>query len=172
MGRPPGPLTLSEDDRRVLAVWAAGCAQRVLPLFQVRARTDRRPRNAIDGALAFARGELRIGPARALAAEAHAAARAAADPAAVAAARAAGQAAATAHMASHARGAAAYAAEAIALATGSESSARHEVEWQWTHMSPAVGDVLRRLPPPSGAGLLGAIMSELQAKVAPAPHAG
>ena len=37
MQRQPGALTLSEDDRRVLAVWAADCAERVLPLFEKQA---------------------------------------------------------------------------------------------------------------------------------------
>jgi len=87
MGRQPGASTLSEDDRRVLAVWAADCAERTLPLFEAQAPNDTRPRDAIDGLRAFARGELRIGKVRALAARAHAAAREIGDPAAVAAAR-------------------------------------------------------------------------------------
>lgn len=41
MGGQPGALTLSEDDRRVLAVWAADCAERTLSLFQ--AGSDRHP---------------------------------------------------------------------------------------------------------------------------------
>jgi len=39
MGRQPGALTLSEDDRRVLAVWAADCAERTLSLFEAQAPT-------------------------------------------------------------------------------------------------------------------------------------
>ena len=88
MQRQPGALTLSEDDRRVLAVWAADCAERALPMFERQAPSDSRPRDALEGARTFARGELRIGPARVLAVAAHAAAREVADPAAVAAARA------------------------------------------------------------------------------------
>jgi immunity protein 5 of polymorphic toxin system len=99
MGRQPGALTLSEDDRRVLAVWAADCAERTLSLFEAQAPTDTRPRDAIEGLRAFARGDMRIGAVRALAARAHAAAREIGDPGAVAAARAAGQAASVAHMA-------------------------------------------------------------------------
>src|ERR1035437_9656653 len=103
----PGALTLSEDDRRVLAVWAADCAERTLSLFEAQAPSDTRLRDAIDGLRAFARGEKRIGEVRALAARALAAAREVGDPAAVAPVRAAGQAAGVAHMAAHARGAAA-----------------------------------------------------------------
>ena len=54
MERPIGPLTLSEDDRRALAVWAADCAERTLSLFEVRAPNDLRPRDALDGVRAFA----------------------------------------------------------------------------------------------------------------------
>lgn len=72
-----------------------------------------RPRQAIAGLRAFARGELRVWPTRTLAGHAHVAAREIiAKPAAVAAARAAGQAAATAHMEARALVAAAYADKA------------------------------------------------------------
>jgi hypothetical protein len=70
MERQPGALTLSEDDRRVLAVWAADCAERTLSLFEAQTSSDTRPRDAIDGLRAFARGEMRIGKVRALAAPA------------------------------------------------------------------------------------------------------
>jgi hypothetical protein len=122
-----------------------------------------RPRDAIGGARAFARGELRIGPARARAAGAHAAARDVHDPAAVAAARAAGHAAAVAHMAAHALGAPAYAAKAAGSAVPDDpEAARRVVEWAEEHAPPAVRAVLRRLPPRRRAGgALGALMSEL-----------
>lgn len=162
-----GALTLSEDDRRVLAVWAADCAERTLRLFEAQAPSDPRPRDAIDGLRAFARGEMRIGPVRTLAAQAHAAAREVGDPAAVAAARAAGQAAGVAHMAAHGRGAAAYAAKAAGLAAPHDPTAvAAEVRWQFDHALPAVRDVLRRLPTPiRSAGMLGALISDLHTKI-------
>jgi hypothetical protein len=165
--RQPGALTLSEDDRRVLATWAADCAERVLPLFEVAAADDPRPRQAIDGTRGFARGELRIGVLRTLAAGAHAAAREVGDPTAEAAARAAGHAAAVAHMASHARGVPAYAAKAAALAAPDDpSGAGAEVGWAVGHASPAVREVLRRLPPPPpSGGLLGSAISDLHTAV-------
>jgi hypothetical protein len=167
MERQPGALTLSEDDRRVLAVWAADCAERTLALFEAQAPSDGRPREAIDGLRAFARGEMRIGTVRTLAARAHAAAREVGDPAAVAAARAAGQAAGTAHMAAHARGAAAYAATAVGLAApDSAADVADETRWQLDQASPAVRDVLRRLPPPvRAAGMLGTLFNDLHSKV-------
>jgi hypothetical protein len=168
VARQPGDLTLNEDNRRVLAVWAADCAQRTLPLFSAQAPADTRPRDAIDGVRAFARGELRIGQARALAVAAHAAAREVRDPAAVAAARAAGHAAATAHMASHARGVPAYGAKAAGLASPDDPTAT-EVEFrrQLAGASPAVRDVLRKLPAPtaSGRGPLGELIRALHEDV-------
>ena len=98
MRRLPGPLTLGEEDRRVLAAWAADCAERVLPIFELAAPKDTRPRDAIEGVRAFARGEMRIGTVRNLSAKAHAAARDVEVPSATAAARAAGYAAGVAHM--------------------------------------------------------------------------
>ena len=147
----------------MLAVWAAGCAERTLPLFEAQAPTDTRPRDAIDGLRAFARGELRIGEVRALSARAHAAAREIGDPAATAAARAAGQAAAVAHMAAHARGAATYAAKAVGLAAPHTPTAvADEGRWQMGRASPAVRDVLRRLPPPARpAGVLWAPITDI-----------
>jgi hypothetical protein len=160
----PGPLTLSEDDRRVVAVWAAGCAEQTLSLFEARAAGDTRPRDAVEGARAFARDELRVGPARALAAQAHAAARSVTEPAATAAARAAGHAAATAHMASHALGAPAYAARAAAIAHPDDPAAAAAiVDWADEHASAAVREVLRRLPGREKApGALGSLILELQ----------
>jgi immunity protein 5 of polymorphic toxin system len=161
--RQPGALTLSEDDRRVLAVWAADCAERTLSLFEAQAPNDTRPRDAIDGLRAFARGDMRIGRVRALSAQAHAAAREVGDPAAVAATRAAGDAAGVAHMAAHARGVPAYAAMAAGLAAPDDPTAVHDqVRWALSHASPAVRDVLRRLPPPPRpAGMLGALISDM-----------
>jgi hypothetical protein len=165
MEREPGALTLAEADRRILAVWAAGCAERVLRLFESQAPGDTRPRDAIDGLRSFARGELRIGALRALSARAHAAAREALEPAAVTAARAAGHAAATAHMAAHARGASAYAAKAAGLAAPHDPAAvAREILWQLGHASPAVRGVLRRLPPPIPAKAgLGVLIGDLHA---------
>ena len=134
----------------MLATWAADCAERPLPLFEAQAPGDTRPRDAIDGVRAFARGDMRIGRVRALSAQAHAAAREVGDPAAVAAARAAGHAAGVAHMAAHARGVPAYAAVAAGLAAPDDpTAASDEVRWALGHASPAVREVLRRLPAPA-----------------------
>ena len=165
--RQPGALTLTEDDRRVLAPWAADCAERVLPLFEAEAPEDPRPRLAIEGVRAFARGEVRIGPARALSVAAHAAAREVSGPAATAAARAAGHAVATAHMGSHARGVPAHASIAAGLAApDNPSAASSELAWAIDHASREVRAVLRKLPPPrDAAGQLGRAIETLHASV-------
>lgn len=132
---------LAPFDTPTLARWAADCAEHVLRRFEALHPLDDRPRRAIEAARAWARGELKVGVARAAAVKAHAAAREAGHPAAVAAARAAGHAAGIAHMVGHARDAAAYAlvsAAAAASEDGQGSAVSAEKEWQ-----------LARLPKPS-----------------------
>ncbi|MEX1208958.1 MAG: putative immunity protein [Acidimicrobiia bacterium] len=156
-------MTLSESDRRRVADWAADCADLTLSWFELAAPHDPRPRAAIEGARAFARGELRVGIARRLAAGAHAAARGVADPAATAAARAAGHAVATAHMASHALGAPAYAALAAHSGGGGDQLTAEAVcGWALDHASAAVRGVLCRLPiRPQSRGALGQLIYTL-----------
>ena len=54
------PQTLSEADRRIVAAWAADCAERVLGLFEAEAPGDSRPRDALARLRAFVRGELGV----------------------------------------------------------------------------------------------------------------
>jgi len=123
---------LDEARHRLLAAWAADCAEHVLPLFAAKYPEDERPRRAIQVARAWSRGEVTVLEARAAALAAHAAARSAADPAASQAARAAGHAVATAHMADHELGGALHAIKAVRLAApASEAVAAGERECQW-----------------------------------------
>ncbi len=85
------PQTLIEGDRRIVAAWAADCAERVLWLFETEAPEDRRPRDAIARTRAFARGELEVAEEIRRRFVAGGAARDVRAPAAAAAARAAGQ---------------------------------------------------------------------------------
>lgn len=154
------PQSLSEPDRRVVAAWAADCAERVLPLFEAEAPADGRPRDAIARARAFAGGELDAAGEIRRRFVANRAAHAVSSPAAKAAAWAAGQAAGLAHMGAHALGAAAYAAKAAELAAPGTGGAV-EISWQLDHMSEPVRLALQRLPMlgtdssgPLGAGLL------------------
>lgn len=104
-----------------LALWAADCARRVLPLFEGACPGDLRPRDAIAAAQEWAADELTVVDARKAAFAAHTAARNVTDDAAVAAARAAGHAAATAHVPSHAVYAADYALQAVAASGGGDA---------------------------------------------------
>lgn len=156
------PQALSEGDRRVVAAWAADCAERVLALFEAEAPEDPRPRAAIARARAFARGELTAAGEIRRRFVAGRASHSVESPAAKAAAWSAGQAAGVAHMGAHALGAAAYAAKAAALAHAEDASASaREIVWQTEHMSEDVRSALRQLPAlgqdssgPLGSGLL------------------
>jgi hypothetical protein len=124
--------TLQDADHRLLAVWAADCAQHVLHLFEQTQPGDDRPRRAIEQARAWARGEITMTQARTAAFAAHAAAREAFG-AAKEAARAAGHAVAVAHVAAHELGAAAYAIRAVRAATPEDEhdeAGRLECRWQ------------------------------------------
>lgn len=172
------PQALGEHERRVVAAWAADCAERVLELFESSSPGDPRPRDAIARTRAFARGEL-DGAEEIRRRFAAAGAARVADPAAAAAARAAGQASAVARMGAHALGAAAYAARAVELAEPHRpAAASEEICWQLSIISAEVRAALRQLPPvgedksgPLGPGLLasgrlGAIIHDLQADLA------
>lgn len=120
--------TLTDSDHRLLALWAAACAEHVLHLFESVQPSDPRPRQAIEQARAWARGEIKMSQARAAAGAANAAARDLSG-AARHAAHAAGQAAAVAHVASHELGAAAYAIKAArAAAPGHEGESAGRIE--------------------------------------------
>jgi hypothetical protein len=124
--------TLTDSDHRLLALWAAACAEHVLPLFESVQPADPRPRQAIEQARAWVRGEIKMSQSRAAGGHAQAAARELSG-AARHAAFAAGQAAVVAHVAAHELGAAAYAiraARAAASAGESESTGRRECQWQ------------------------------------------
>jgi hypothetical protein len=164
--------TLSLGDRRLVAAWAADCAERVLWLFEREAPTDDRPREAIARARAFARGELDAAGEIRRRFVAGRAAHSATSDAGKAAARAAAQASGVAHMGAHALGAAAFTAKAVAVAAsaggggtaggapdaggtagaggaagaGDPDAGRDEIAWQIGHMSGAVRIALRRLP--------------------------
>src|SRR5256884_6478832 len=98
--------TLTDSDHHLLALWAAACAEHVLDLFEAAQPRDPRPRQAIEHARAWVRGEVKMMQARAAGGHAMGAAR---DQRGAArhAAYAAGQAAAVAHVAAPQLGAAA-----------------------------------------------------------------
>jgi hypothetical protein len=132
--------TLTDADHRLLAWWAAACAEHVLPLFEAVQPTDPRPRQAIEQTRAWVRGAIKMSQARAAAGAANAAASALSG-AARHAAYAAGQAAVVAHVAAHELGAAAYAIKAArAAAPGGEGerAGRRECRWQREQLPEAI----------------------------------
>ena len=136
--------TLTDLNHHLLALWAAACAEHVLHLFESAQPSDTRPRQAIEQARAWVRGEITMSQARAAAGHANAAARDLSG-AARAAAYAAGQAAVVAHVAAHELGAAAYAikaARAAASKSEGESAGRFERQWQREQLPEAIRELV------------------------------
>ena len=136
--------TLTDSDHRLLALWAAACAEHVLHRFESVQPSDLRPRQAIEQTRAWARGEITMSQARAAGGHAMAAARALSG-AARHAAYAAGQAAVVAHVAAHELGAAAYAikaARAVAPAIEGESAGLTECRWQREQLPDAIRELV------------------------------
>ena len=127
----PSPQSLSEADRRIVATWAADCAERVLVLFESEAPTDGRPRDATARTRAFARAELDVAGEIRRRFVAGRAAHAVSPPAAGLA------------------------------ASDHPAAVSDEISWQLEHMDPHVRAALQHLPPlgedpagPLGRGLL------------------
>ncbi|MGF3521590.1 MAG: putative immunity protein [Candidatus Bathyarchaeia archaeon] len=140
----------STQDHKLLAAWAADCAQRVLALFETAYPQDNRPRKAIETCRTWVcTGEFKMATIRQASLAAHAAARQAKDHASACfAARAAGQAAAVAHVPQHAFGAAYYALKAVAAADPLHADANVANELQWQSQNVALHlkeEVLKRL---------------------------
>ena len=124
--------SLQDAEHRLLAIWAADCAQHVLHHFERARAKDGRPRRAIDLGRAWARGEITWAEARTAAGHANGAARDLSGAARFAA-YAAGQAAAVGHVAAHELGAAAYAIKAARAAAPEgegDEAGRLECRWQ------------------------------------------
>ncbi|MGH7862056.1 MAG: putative immunity protein [Candidatus Dormibacteraceae bacterium] len=124
--------TLTDADHRLLALWAATCAEHVLHLFESVQPSDARPRQAIALIRQWVRGETNWWHARTAAGHANAAARDL-HGAPRHSAFAAGQAAAVGHVAAHELGAAAYAIKAVSAAApagDAENAGRFECQWQ------------------------------------------
>ena len=136
--------TLTDADHHLLALWAASCAEHVLPLFESAQPDDPRPRDAIEAARAWVRGEVKMMQARAAGGHAMGAARPLSGAARYAA-YAAGQAGAVAHVAAHELGAAAYAIKAVRAAAPQvqlETAGRRECQWQRDQLPGAIRELV------------------------------
>lgn len=131
---------LTDADHKLLALWAAICAEHVLPLFEQEKPSDSRPREAIELIRGWVVGEITMTQARTAAGHANAAARDLSGAARFSA-YAAAQAAAVAHVAAHELGAAAYAiraVRAVAPAETREHAGRLECQWQRDQLPDAI----------------------------------
>ena len=132
--------SLTDEDHHRLALWAAECAEHVLPLFEAVRPDDQRPREAIEAARSWVLGELPMMRTRAFGGHAMGAARDLTGAPRFAA-YAAGQAAVVAHVAEHDLGTAAYAIKA-AVAAGppeaAEATRAAECRWQRSRLPDAV----------------------------------
>jgi hypothetical protein len=136
--------TLEDPDHRLMAIWAADCAEHVLHFFEEARPKDDRPRHAIELARAWARGEIPWSEARTGAGHANGAARDLTG-AARSAAYAAAQAAAVGHVAVHELGAAAYAIKAVWAAAGRDDrveAGRAECRWQRDQLPSTIRDLV------------------------------
>ena len=57
-------MKLDKSDHKSLALWAADCAERVLPCFEETLPEDDRPRRAVEAARAWVRREIAMSEAR------------------------------------------------------------------------------------------------------------
>jgi hypothetical protein len=135
---------LTDPDHHLLALWAAACAEHVLDRFESARPEDRRPRDAIEHARAWVRGEVKMTEARRAAGRAMAAARDLRG-APRHAAYAAGQAAVVPHVAAHELGAAAYAIKAASAGApdgDGDRAARRECCWQRDQLPDAIRELV------------------------------
>jgi hypothetical protein len=136
--------TLTDSDHHLLALWAAACAEHVLDYFESARPQDLRPRQAIEHARAWVRGEVKMTQARTAGGHAMGAARDLRGAARYAA-YAAGQSAVVAHVAAHELGAAAYAIKAARAAAPhgeAEAVGRLECQWQRDQLPKAIRELV------------------------------
>ena len=139
---PLGLLDVHKDhaifkpDQKILALWAADCAERVLPFFEEKYPNDNRPRKAIEAVREWthdktAAGEAHFKKSRTAAGASNDAARGKKEQDAKYAAYSAAQAAATAHVPTHALGSSLYAIKAVVAHSGIlENGQDKERKWQ------------------------------------------
>jgi hypothetical protein len=127
---------VKKTDKKILAIWAIDCAERVLPYFEKKYPNDNRPRKAIETLQEWINtGLFKMAVIRKASLDSHAAAREVGeDNPARSAARATGQAVATAHVSTHSMGSAIYALQAIHRATDSDNAVAKEREWQYRRL--------------------------------------
>jgi hypothetical protein len=138
---------LTDNDHHLLALWAAECAEHVLPFFEAVCPDDDRPRKTIGATRAWVRGEIKMMQSRDYAGAEQTAAREmkGISEAARMAALSAGQAAAVAHVAAHELGAAAYAIRAVMESVPKpdrEAARLAERDWQRSNIPEQIKELV------------------------------
>ncbi|MGF0310545.1 putative immunity protein [Rhodococcus sp. IEGM1428] len=164
----PAEVELSLDDIRRVTAFAAACARRALPIYELARPNDSRPGLAIDGAEAFSESGERTGALRKLAWDAHKAARevpaSAATDAALSAMHAAGAAFLhplySPHQVKHILG------SAVHLMLTDSNAVAEQMEWIQDLADATVRSVLRRFPAPAtGRTSFGVLMIRLDTEL-------
>ncbi len=127
-------ILFNRGDHQALALWAAECAEHLLPYFEGNHPEDPRPRDAIQALREWvATGKFSMAVIRRASLAAHAAARAVKqeDNLAAFAAHAAGQAVATAHVPTHALGPVLYAVKLVTAAHPAQVTDAIAAEREW-----------------------------------------
>lgn len=137
---------MTDDTHHLLALWAADCAEHVLPIFEAFRAEDNRPRLAVEAARAWADGKINVTQSKEAAGASQNAARelSGISEAARMAALSAGQAAVVAHVAAHELGAAAYAIRAVMESVPKhdrEAARVTECEWQRSRLPEAIREL-------------------------------
>lgn len=170
-----GDFELTMDELRSVAAYVVQSAQAVLPVFERDHRDDPRPRDAINAAQAFIRGDARLRLQRTAAMDAHRAAAEASNEPARLAARAAGDAASAAYLhpiaqatqVGHILRATAIEARLAELDAGEDPSAGlRTIQQACQRATPTLLAVLKRYPPaPNGKSPVAHLMSTLDASL-------
>ncbi|MBY4126993.1 hypothetical protein HQO83_01150 [Rhodococcus fascians] len=164
----PAEVELTLDGIRHVAAFAAACARRALPIFEMARPHDSRPGSAINGAEAFAETGHRTAELRRLAWGAHKAAREVTESAATDAALAAMNAAGAAflhplyspHQVKHILG------SAVHLVLTDSEAVAGQLEWILNNSGPEVRAILRRFPrPAAGRTKFGILLVQLDTEL-------
>jgi hypothetical protein len=139
--------TMTDDTHRMLALWAANCAEHVLPIFEAVCPDNNWPRLAIEATRTWANGEITVTQSKEAAGASQNAARelTGVSEAARMAALSTGQAAVVAHVAAHELGAAAYAIRAVMESVPKpdrEDARVAECEWQRNRLPDSIRELV------------------------------
>jgi len=113
---------IQKQRHKTLVLWAIDCSDRILDIFETYYPQDMRPRNAIEAARSWSKGDIKMPLAKKAAHAAHNAANDVVEnSAACAAARATGHVVGTVHVATHAMGFVIYALTSLIYASDNQN---------------------------------------------------